>query len=91
MKQPVHPGNIVKHDCIDALGLSTATAAVILGVSRSSLSQLIAGRAPVSAEMAVRLAKAFGGRAEAWLGIQYAFNVAQLPALRRRIRVKSHR
>jgi addiction module HigA family antidote len=60
MKNPVHPGEIVKEECIRPLGLTVEQAATGLGVSRSTLSRLINGRAGVSPEMAVRLSKGFG-------------------------------
>ncbi|HEY4309499.1 MAG TPA: HigA family addiction module antitoxin [Pirellulales bacterium] len=77
MKGPVHPGTIVKHDCIDELGLSVTKAAAVLGVARPTLSRVINGRAAVSPEMAIRLSKAFGSRPEAWLKLQLAYDLAQ--------------
>ncbi len=60
MKYPVHPGRIIKHDCIEALSLNVTEAAKVLGVSRVSLSRLINGKASISPEMAIRVSKAFG-------------------------------
>ena len=81
MKAPPHPGLSVLHDCLEPLGLSVADAARKLGVSRKHLSSLINGRAGISAEMAIRLDKAFGGGASAWYQMQAAYELAQ--ALRR--------
>lgn len=91
MKQPVHPGSIVKHDCIEALGLSVTKAASALGVSRPTLSKVINGRAAISPEMAIRLSKAFGSRPESWLRMQLAFDLAQAQRLANRINVKRFR
>lgn len=88
MKQPVHPGSIVKHECIEALGLSVTKAASALGVSRPTLSKVINGRAAISPEMAIRLSKAFGSRPESWLRMQLAFDLAQAQRLANRINVK---
>lgn len=88
MKQPVHPGSIVRLDCIKALGLSVTKAACALGISRTKLSNLINGRAAISPEMAIRLAKAFGSRPEAWLKMQLAFDLAQVRRLAKHINVK---
>ena len=64
MKNPIHPGSIVKHECIEALGLDVTRAAHVLGVARSTLSKVINARAAISPEMAIRLSKAFGSRPE---------------------------
>lgn len=67
MHAPPHPGLSIGEFCLDPLALSITAAAELLGVSRKHLSQVTNGRAPISADMAVRLAKAFGGGAEVWL------------------------
>ena len=60
MKNPPHPGEIIREDVIHALGLSVTRAAKILGVRRATLSDVTNGKSSVSAEMALRLEKAFG-------------------------------
>ncbi|MBI1244460.1 MAG: HigA family addiction module antidote protein [Alphaproteobacteria bacterium] len=67
MHNPPHPGLSVRSLCLDPLGLSVSAAARILGVSRKHLSQIVHGHAPISADTAVRLSKAFGGDAEVWV------------------------
>ena len=89
MKNPPHPGGIVK-DCIDDLGLSVTDAAKVLGVTRPTLSRLINGRAGISPEMAVRLSKAFGSTPEMWLRMQMAYDLAQVQARADRIDVKRY-
>ena len=71
MKNPVHPGELVR-DNLEQLGLSTAEAAQALGVTRQQLHNVISGRSAVSPEMAVRFEKAFGGSAAMWLRMQNA-------------------
>jgi addiction module HigA family antidote len=77
MKNPPHPGSSVRHDCIEPLGLTTTAAAKILGVTRQTLNNLVNGKSGISAEMAIRLDKAFGGGAETWLRVQMAYDLAQ--------------
>ena len=77
MKNPPHPGLSVRHDCIEPLGLTTTAAANILGVTRQTLNNLINGKSGISADMAPRLDKAFGGGAETWLRLQMAYDLAQ--------------
>jgi antitoxin HigA-1 len=86
MKNPPHPGSIVLHDCISPLGLTITDAAIALGVSRNSLSELVNARRGISPEMAVRLSKAFGGSPESWLTQQSHFDLAQVNA--EKIKVK---
>ncbi|MDH5252335.1 MAG: HigA family addiction module antitoxin [Nitrospira sp.] len=77
MKNPPHPGLSVRHDCLEPLGLSIADGAKALGVTRQALNNLVTGKAGISAEMAIRLEKAFGGGAETWLRMQAAYDLAQ--------------
>ena len=78
MKTPAHPGEIVREECIAPLGLTVDQAAQGLGVSRSALSRLLNGKAGVSPEMAVRLAKGFGSTPETWLRMQMNYDLARL-------------
>jgi len=77
MKNPPHPGESVRADCIEPLGITVTEAAKALGVSRQALNNLINGQAGISPEMAIRLDKAFGGGAETWLRLQAAYDLAQ--------------
>ena len=86
MKNPPHPGGFVLRQCIQPLGLTIKDAATALGVTRTKLSELVNGRRGISAEMAVRLSKVFGGSAESWLTHQAHYDVAQVRA--DRIKVK---
>jgi len=77
MKVPPHPGLSVRFDCLEALGLSVTAGAKVLGVTRQALNNLVNEKAGISPEMAIRLDKAFGGTAEAWLALQAAYDLAQ--------------
>ena len=77
MKNPPHPGQSVRADCLEPLGLTVTEAAKALGVSRQALNNLINGQAGISSEMAIRLDKAFGGGADTWLRLQAAYDLAQ--------------
>lgn len=78
MKYPPHPGLSVRYDCLETLGLSVQQGADVLGVHRSTLSRVINARGAISPEMAIRLAKAFGGLPETWLKLQHAYDLAQI-------------
>jgi addiction module HigA family antidote len=79
MKNPSHPGSLIKAD-IDQLGLSVVAAAKALGISRQQLRSVIASRTGVTPEMAVRLEKALGGTAGTWLRMQMNYDLAQVRA-----------
>ena len=68
----------MRHDCLDPLGLSIADGAKTLGVTLQAMNNLVNGKAGISAEMAIRLEKAFGGGAETWLRMQVAYDLAQV-------------
>jgi addiction module HigA family antidote len=77
MKDPPHPGELVKEFCLEPLGLSVTDAAAGLGVTRKTLSALLNGRAGISPEMAIRLSKAFGRTPEGWLALQMQYGLWQ--------------
>jgi addiction module HigA family antidote len=88
MKNPPHPGLSVRHDCLEPLGLSVTEGAKVLGVTRQAMNNLVSGKAGLSAEMAIRLEKAFGGGAEIWLRMQAAYDLAQAERHAGKIKVR---
>ena len=88
MKNPPHPGLSVRHDCIEPLDLTITAAAEILGVRRQTLNNLVNGKSGISADMAIRLDKAFGGGAEIWLGLQMDYDLARAMKREHAIKVK---
>ena len=77
LKTPVHPGSIVREDCIDELGLTVKSAAEQLGVTRQTLSNLINGRSALTPEMSIRLEKIGWGNAAQWIRLQGNYDLAQ--------------
>ncbi len=88
MKNPPHPGSAIKYDCLEPLGLTVTAGARVLGVARPTLSNVINGKAAISPEMAIRLEKAFGSTADAWLRMQAAYDLAQARKHEKDIKVK---
>lgn len=72
-----HPGLFVKAEIIDPLGLSVTEAAQALCITRATLSALLNGRANLSAEMALRLEKAFGASMDDLMRRQNSFDIAE--------------
>ena len=88
IKNPPHPGRIIKQECLEPLELSITRAADILGVTRLTLSNVVNGKNGVSPDMAIRLSKAFGSSPEVWLGLQMDYDLAQAEKKSSRIKVK---
>jgi addiction module HigA family antidote len=72
---PVHPGEILKEMYLDPLGITITALAANLRVARKTVSQLINGHMGISAEMALRLAKAFNTTPELWLNMQRNYDL----------------
>lgn len=90
MKDPPHPGEVVRELCLDPAGLTVTAAAEVLDVSRKALSELLNGHAGISPEMAVRLSKAFGGSIESWLTQQMQYDLAQVQKKAESINVRRY-
>jgi addiction module HigA family antidote len=86
MKNPPHPGLVVLQECIEPSGLNITQAAEALGVTRNTLSELVNAKRGISPEMAVRLAKVFGGTEQGWLVQQAQYDLARVQ--RDRIKLK---
>jgi antitoxin HigA-1 len=87
MKNPSHPGELVQAN-LDELGLTVAEAAAGLGITRQQLYNVINGKSAVSPEMALRFELALGGTADTWLGMQTAYELAQVRRRSGRIGLK---
>ena len=90
MKTPPHPGDLIKTDIIEALGLNVSKAAEILKVRRATLSDLLHGKAALKPEMALRIEKAFGPDMDHLLRMQLAYDVAKTREHARDILIKRY-
>ncbi len=90
MKNPPHPGDLIRTEIIEALGLSVSKAAEILKVRRATLSDLLHGKAVLTPEMALRIEKAFGPDMNHLLHMQLAYDIAQTREHSRNIAVKRY-
>ena len=77
MKNPSHPGEILREEFIVPMGLQVTQVATRIGVTRQALSRVINEHASISSEMAVRLERAFGWKADLWLRMQASYDLAQ--------------
>jgi addiction module HigA family antidote len=90
MKNPPHPGDLIKTEIVEALGLNVSKAAELLKVRRATLSDLLRGKAALTPEMALRLEKAFGPDMNHLLRMQLAYDVAKTRERARSILVKRY-
>lgn len=75
LQVPVHPGEILKHEFLDELGLSAGKLAKHIHVPRTRIERLIKEETPVTIDTAARLAKAFGTTPEFWMNLQVNYDL----------------
>src|SRR5471030_1505157 len=90
MKNPPHPGDLIRTEVIEALGLNVSRAADILKVRRATLSDLLHGKSALTPEMALRIEKAFGPNMDHLLRMQLAYDVAKTREHARDISIKRY-
>ena len=78
MKNPPHPGEILKYDYMEPLNLTVSSLAKAIHVSRKNLSQIVNKSAGISPSMAVRLSKAFQTSPMYWLGMQEEYELSKV-------------
>jgi antitoxin HigA-1 len=87
MKNPPHPGDFIRTEIIEPVGLTVTAAAAALRVSRPTLSSLLNGKADLSGDMALRIEKAFGVKMDTLLRMQASYDIAQTRKRENEIRV----
>lgn len=87
---PSHPGDFIRTEIVEELGLSVADVAEILGVHQDTLSDLLNSSATLSAEMALRIEKAFGISMDTLLRMQAWYDATQMRARADEIEVKRY-
>lgn len=90
MHAPPHPGEFIKTEIVEPLGLTVSAAAKILRVSRPALSALLNQRADLSGDMALRIEKAFGVRMDTLMRMQSSWDIAQTRKREASIKVRRY-
>jgi addiction module HigA family antidote len=85
---PPHPGEVFRRLYLEPLGVSVTDGAKRLGVARKTLSEIVNGRAGISPQTALRIAKATGTSAESWVDMQAAYDLWQARKTTKRLNVK---
>ncbi len=77
MHSPAHPGELIREEVLNPLGLDVTKSAAVLGVTRPALSRVLNQKAALSPAMALRIEKAFGPKADHLMRIQLAYDMAR--------------
>ena len=73
---PVHPGEVLKHDFMESFGLSTTALARAIGVTPARINEIVRGRRGFIAATALRLARYFSTDAQSWMNLQDRYELA---------------
>lgn len=74
--EPVHPGEILKHDFMEPFGLSATALAKAIDVTPARINEIVRGRRGITAATALRLARYFGTDAQSWMNLQDRYELA---------------
>jgi addiction module HigA family antidote len=77
LRRPTHPGGILRRHYMESLSMTVSGLAVVLGVSRKTLSEIVNEHASITPDMALRLSKAFKTTPELWLNMQRNYDLWQ--------------
>src|SRR5947208_1752211 len=72
---PVHPGEVIRHDYLEPLGMSQYALAKALKVGQARLGEIVRGKRSITPDTALRLARYFGTTAEFWIGMQTHYDL----------------
>src|ERR1035437_9339557 len=70
-----HPGETLREDILDPLGMSVNQLAKALGITATRLNDVVRGRRRITADTALRVARYLGTSAEFWLGLQLEYDL----------------
>lgn len=80
LPRPVSPGSVLRREVADGLGISQEKLAAAIGVSRLTINEIINEKRTVTAETALKLAKALGTDPQFWLNLQQDLDLARARA-----------
>jgi addiction module HigA family antidote len=70
-----HPGEILKMEIVEGRGLTIGKASELLAVTRTTLSNIMNGKAAITPNIALRIETVFGGSARLWVRLQSSFDL----------------
>ena len=75
IQTPIHPGEILKNEFLDDLGITPYALSKNTGIDRGNLSRMINGKSAITADTALRLARFFGTSADSWMNLQSRYDL----------------
>lgn len=87
----IHPGEILRAEVLDANELSITSAAGMLGVTRTTLSNIVNGKSEISPEMCYRIAAVFGGTPDIWANLQTKYNLRAIASKAGSLKLKPYK
>ncbi len=78
---PIHPGEVLREEFLDPLGLSVYGLARAIGINRARLNDIVLGRRGISADTALRLARYFRTDAQSWMNLQTRYELDRAAAV----------
>ena len=82
-ENPFHPGEMLREEFLDPMGITQAAFAQKIGWSRARLNELIRGKRGITAEAALDLAETLGTSPKLWLNVQASYDLAKAAEARR--------
>lgn len=76
MRVRTHPGEVLREEFMEPLGLSAHALAMALRVPATRIGEIVKERRGVSADTALRLGRYFGTTPEFWLNLQQAYDLS---------------
>lgn len=73
--EPIHPGEILKEEFMEPLGLSSNALAIALRVPATRIGDIVRGHRSITPDTALRLGRYFGTTADLWLGLQVEYDL----------------
>ena len=73
--KPIHPGEVLRYDFLEPMGISVYRLAKETGISAQQYGRIIKGTRSITAETAMRLARFFGTSAQVWMGLQAQYDL----------------
>lgn len=74
--RPIHPGEVLREEFLQALGITPTALARALNVSTPTVNDIVRERRGVTADMAIRLGRYFDTSAEFWMNLQSEYALA---------------